>query len=249
MDAVYGFVRVPDEWVDNPGAMTVAERSAKLESYREELLLGLDGVRPGEPALRAFVDTMQAVGMPPDEPLLFLDAMRMDLHFDRYASWEDLCGYMRGSASAVGLMMCEVVGAPPTPTVRSCAMRLGEAMQLTNFLRDVAEDAKRGRVYLPEEDLEAHGVSREDVLARRWSPDFERLMRFEIARARALYGEADPGIPQLPAAMRPAVRIARVLYARILDRLEAQGANPFAGRARTGRWEKLRTVIAEGLRR
>lgn len=249
VDAVYGFVRVPDEWVDNPGSMTVAESAAKLEGYRHELLLGLRGVRPGEPALRAFVDTMRAVGMTEEEPLLFLDAMRMDLQVDRYANWHDLCGYMRGSASAVGLMMCQVVGAPSTRTVRFCAMRLGEAMQLTNFLRDVAEDARRGRVYLPEEDMEAHGVSRDDVLGGRWSTDFERLMRFEIARARRLYEEADPGIPELPSAMRPAVRIARVLYARILDRLEAQGANPFLGRARTSRWEKLCLAAAVGLRR
>jgi phytoene synthase len=247
VDSVYGFVRVPDEWVDNPGGLSPSEQRAKLDGYLCELLRGLEGVAPSEPVLRAFVDTMRSTGMPVDEPLLFLDAMRMDLEVFAYPSYASLRRYVRGCASAVGLMMGHASGAPLTSEVREHAILLGEAMQMTNFLRDVPQDAALGRVYLPEEDLAAHGVSREDVLQGRWSAAFERLMRFEIARARELYARSDAVIATLPRRTRAPVRVARVLYSRILDRLEGQGANPYVRRARTGRLEKLWVAARVGL--
>jgi 15-cis-phytoene synthase len=112
-------------------------------------------------------------------------------------------------------------------------------MQLTNFLRDIAEDAARGRIYLPIEDLESFGVSEEEILAGMVTDRFIRLMKFEIERARALYRIADAGIPYLPSEARLAVTIARVLYARILNRIESIGYDVFQARARTTRSEKV----------
>lgn len=242
-DAVYGFVRVPDEWVDNPGAMLPDERLRLMDEFREELRAGLRGVRPSHPVMRAFVDTCCQVQMDPREPELFLDAMRADVTVARYATYEELRGYMRGSAVAVGLMMCSVLGAARTPEVVAGATALGEAMQMTNFLRDVGEDWQRGRVYLPAEDLHAFGVGEDALLAREVTPGFAALMEFEIDRTRALFAQADPAIELLPESMRFAVKLARVLYSRILDRIEDRGYDVFSGRARTSRMEKLRVAV------
>ena len=236
--ALYGFVRVPDEWVDNPALHGVSDPAEALARYRDALRCGYEGTCPDEPALRAFLDVMRETGMTLDEPLRFLDAMAMDLTTTRYPTYEDLRAYMRGSASAVGVMMCRVFGDTPDAAVPP-AMALGEAMQLTNFLRDVAEDAHRGRVYLPLEDLDRFSVREDEILAGTMTDRFARLAEFEIDRARALYGQSDVGIPMLPPEVQKAVRLARILYSRILDRLEAQSLDPFRARARTGRIEKL----------
>ncbi len=238
VNALYGFVRVPDEWVDNPALYGIEDSAHALRRYRDALVCGYEGTCPDEPALRAFLDVVRETGMTLDEPLLFLDAMAMDLTRTRYATYEDLRGYMRGSASAVGVMMCALFGDTP-PEAIPPAMALGEAMQLTNFLRDVAEDARRGRIYLPLEDLDRFSVPEDEILAGTMSDRFARLAEFQIARARALYRASDAGVPLLPPEVRKAVRLARILYSRILDRIEAQGLDVFAARARTGRIEKI----------
>ncbi len=239
VDAVYGFVRVPDEWVDNPGELSPAERLGLIDDFRSQLDRSARGERVEHPVMRAFGDVLRATAIPLEEPHCFLDAMAADVTVDRYPTYADLEGYMRGSAVAVGLMMCRVTGAPETPAVRLQATALGEAMQMTNFMRDVGEDLRRGRVYLPLEDLDRFGVTEGDLRTGRVTPPFEELMRFEIARTRALYAASDPGIAVLPARMRPAVKTARILYSRILDRIEASGYDVFVRRARTSPLEKL----------
>jgi 15-cis-phytoene synthase len=241
--ALYGFVRVPDEWVDNPAGLSLEQRVNLLRGWRTQLLQGMDGVPPIHPVMRAFCDVVRETGMPLEEPLAFLDAMELDLSIGRYETFGDLRGYMRGSAAAVGIMMCHIVGARMTPQVEKAACSLGEAMQLTNFLRDVGEDVRRSRIYLPLEDLASFDVAERDILSQRITPQFCNLIRFQIARARALYKEADKGIPLLPAESRKAVLLARVLYARILDKIEEREFDVFSGRARTGRLEKVFTAM------
>lgn len=241
--AVYGFVRVPDEWVDNPGTLTVQERLELLAGWRDQLRRGLEGERPEHPAMRAFVDAVREADIPISEAELFLDAMEMDVWKSRYATYEELQTYMRGSAAAVGVMMCFAMEARPDEATLARARALGDAMQMTNFLRDVAEDVDRGRIYLPLEDLQAHGVTEADILAKRFTPRFWELMRFEVCRAKKLYFHSDLGLPRLPRRMRRAVMIARLAYAQILDRIEEQGYDVFRGRARTSKIEKLRCAI------
>lgn len=241
--ALYGFVRVPDEWVDNPDGQSVAAQSARLCEYRSHLLRGLDGVPPDEPVLRAFCDVVRECDMPLQEPLLFLDAMEQDLTVARYDTYADLQGYMRGSAAAVGVMMCSVLGAPQDPETLAGACALGDAMQLTNFLRDIREDLERGRVYLPQEDLASFGLSESDLHRGEVTTAFRALMQFEIARARALYQIADEAIPRLPRDAQKPVRLARILYSRILDRIEAMDYDVFRARARTTKWEKVWTAV------
>lgn len=234
--ALYGFVRVPDEWVDNPSG---EDPCRLLASYRAELQRGLAGARPEHPALRAFCDVAREVGMAHEEPLCFLDAMAMDLSVARYPDYGALERYMRGSAAAVGLMMCDVLRAGDDPAMRASARALGNAMQLTNFLRDVGEDSRRGRIYLPQDELAAFGVGEDEILAGQVTERFVRLAKFQVERARELYAVADRGIPMLPPEARKPVRLARVLYSRILDRIEARGYDVFGGRARTSKVEKL----------
>lgn len=243
VDALYGFVRVPDEWVDNPTS-DLDETAERLARYRQELWAGVNGQAPSEPALRAFCDLVRSGYFAATEGDLFLNAMEQDLTVTRYATYTDLEGYMRGSAASVGLMMAGILGAPDTLEVRQGAVALGNAMQLTNFIRDVAEDAQRGRIYLPMEDLERFSVSENDILEGRYSTEFKALIDFEISRARELYRQADEAIPLIPRPCRLAVALARTLYAQILDRVEAMDGNVFQGRARTSRVEKL-TIAAK----
>jgi phytoene synthase len=237
--AIYGFVRVPDEWVDNPGELSLTDRKQKLDEWRDSLHQGLEGVRPDHPVMRAFVDVVREAQIDVREADLFLDAMEADLDVRRYATYDDLRGYMRASAAAVGLMMCDALGADRREDIREGAIALGEAMQLTNFLRDVGEDSTRGRLYMPLEDLDRFGVTEAQISAGQVTEGWRALMKFEIDRARALYARSDESIPYLPSEMRRAVRLARELYARILDRIESQDYDVFSKRARTTTLEKL----------
>lgn len=244
VDAVYGFVRVPDEWVDNPGSLTRDDQRNNLRVYRRELLQGLQGIRPENGVLRAFVDTMHTAQIPVEEPLVFLDAMEMDLDVMRYPDFDALCDYMRGSAAAVGVMMLYVIEGAATPAKLEAAKTLGNAMQLTNFLRDVGDDARRGRIYLPQDSMARFGVTDEQIMEGRLNEDFRRLMQFEIQRARQLYAESDRGIESLEPRFRRAVLLARLLYAQILDKVEQNGYDVFSRRARTTPVEKARAAAA-----
>jgi phytoene synthase len=197
--------------------------------------------------MRAFVDVLRETNIPVQEAHWFIDAMEMDLCVRRYKTYDELRKYMRGSASAVGVMMTYAMGGPLEADTQERAKALGEAMQLTNFLRDVSEDLERDRVYLPLEDLDRFGVREEDLLDRRFKPQFRELMEFEIARARELYRYSDDGIAKLPEDMRKAVLLARILYSEILDCIEKQGCDVFAKRARTTRLHKINRALQVAL--
>jgi phytoene synthase len=154
---------------------------------------------------------------------------------------------MDGSAAVIGEMMLPILE-PTSPAATPHARDLGDAFQLTNFLRDVDEDLDRDRVYLPLEDVHRFGA--EGALAhRRVTPGFIDLMRFEIERCRRLYASADLGLAMLPPASARCVGAARVLYSRILDRIEAAGYDVFTSRARVPTWQKAATVARVALTR
>lgn len=241
--ALYAFVRIPDEWVDNPGDLTKAEVRELLSDWRTQLQMGMSGQCPKHPAMRAFCDVARLCSIPLSEAECFLDAMEMDLEVPRYATFDELRSYMRGSAAAVGVMMCSVMGAEIDADLLTCASALGEAMQLANFIRDVGEDIERGRIYLPLEDLETFGLSEEDLLNRRMSPCFARLIQFQIKRARELFLLSEPGILRLPKQAQIPVILARVLYAQILDQVERNGYDVYTRRARVSTVGKLRQAL------
>jgi phytoene synthase len=203
-------------------------------SFRTSLVAG----DSDDPVRAAVVDTVTRAAIDPECFDRFFGAMAMDLTTTSYQTWDDLLGYMEGSAAVIGEMMLPVLE-PTSTKARGGARALGLAFQLTNFLRDIDEDLDRGRVYVPQEDLRRYGV---DIDARTVTPQWRAMMAFEIARNRGLYDVADTGIPLLPPASARCVGTARVLYARILDRIEAADYDVFAARVRVPTWRKAATA-------
>ncbi len=240
--ALYAFVRLPDEIVDNSPQETPAE----IAAIKQELLDFLarwktaynDG-NSGDQILDFAAHIFHQRGVPFEYSESFLNAMIQDTEQTRYADYEDLERYMYGSASCVGLMMSHIIGFSE-PEALGYATQLGNAMQLTNFLRDIDEDCQqRGRVYMPQDELKQFGLSDEDIAGQRFSPAFREFMRFQAKRAHGLYDEANKGIKLLNPEGRFAVSSASTLYRAILDKLEAQDFNPFAGRVATSGVEKI----------
>ncbi|GAA0630703.1 phytoene/squalene synthase family protein [Kutzneria viridogrisea] len=235
--ALYGFARLADEVVDEMAAdRGPAERSAELDRLEQQLKRGLAGEPPTHPVLAALVDTIGRYRI--DTVLFedFLSSMRMDLHHTDYASYAELAVYMRGSAEVIGLQLLPVIGTVgPRELAEPHAAAMGEAFQLTNFLRDVAEDLDRGRVYLPADELAAFGVDRELLQwcrDRRGSdPRVRRAIAHLAARARSVYRTAEAGLPLLAPTARPCVATALTLYRGILDQIAAAGHEVFRGRA------------------
>jgi phytoene synthase len=226
--ALYGFARLADEVVDSPGAAPARE----LDELARQLKLALAG-RPEHPVLAALADTVGRYGIEPTLFEEFLASMRMDLHQAEYASYAELRVYMRGSAEVIGLQMLPVLGA--AAGAEPYAAALGEAFQLTNFLRDVAEDLDRGRVYLPADELAAFGVDRALLEWCRSTGRPDRRVRAALAhlaaRTRAVYRHAAAGIPLLAPESRPCVSVAFTLYQGILDELAARSYDVFGRRA------------------
>jgi len=165
--------------------------------------------------------------------------MTMDLTVGSYATWDDLFVYIDGSAAVIGEMMLPILEPTDYDLALPHARDLGVAFQLTNFLRDIGEDLDRGRQYIPLEDSAHFGV---DLTARRVTPGFVELVRFEIDRCRELYVSADRGIALLPDRSAKCVGAARVLYGRILDKIESQGYDVFSSRASVSTREKAAVV-------
>ena len=242
--ALYAFMRYADEIVDNPGVLNLEEQLAGLQDFEAATFAAISGEEVGNPVLRAFANTVRVREVEPESVTVFLESMKMDTDTFRYPTFTDLEGYTYGSAAVVGLMMCRVIGVTDR-TANPHAEALGTAMQLTNFLRDIAEDWKRGRVYLPLEDLESFGYTEDDLAAGVVDERFVELMRFEIQRSRRLYEISDEGMGYIPAGRRYPVMVARNLYAAILERIEAQNYDVYSRRAETSFAGKLR--IAAGV--
>ena len=239
--ALYAFMRYADEIVDNTGNLDLAEQLVALEVFEAQTLAAMAGAPVENPVLRAFADTATACAIEASLVRAFMKSMKMDTGVFRYHTYADLEEYVYGSAAVVGIMMCRVLGVTDG-RADPHAEALGVAMQLTNFLRDIAEDWARGRVYLPLEDLERFGCAEEDLGRGIVDERFIALMRFEVSRARRLYEFADEGMRYIPRGRRYPVVVARELYAAILDRVEAQGYDVFARRAETSLASKLRVA-------
>ena len=235
--AVYALCRLADDIVDEPGATgggRADDTATRLHGFASEFRRVAAGEPTGDAVLAAIGHSVRECGIDDGCFDRFFAAMTRDLTQSTYETWTDLLEYMDGSAAVVGEMMLPVLR-PLSPAALGPARALGLAFQLTNFLRDVGEDLDRGRVYVPQEDLRRFGA---DPAERVVTPGWRELLRYEIARNRELYREADAGIPLLPASSARCVSAARTLYARILDRIEARDYDVFSGRARVPTWHK-----------
>jgi phytoene synthase len=234
--ALYGFCRHADDIVDDLGPVPVDVRAKALADFGDRFFEDLDRGRSDDPVLKAVVHTVRAFDLDPSFFRRFLRSMAMDLTVSAYETWDDLLVYMDGSAAVIGEMMLPILEPDDLDAARPGAMDLGNAFQLTNFLRDVGEDLDRGRVYLPLEDLRRVGA---DPHGRRVTPEWVAAMRFQIDRCRDLYRAADAGIELLPAESAVAIRSARILYSEILGRIEDNHYDVFTERARVPTGRKL----------
>ncbi|WBQ08329.1 phytoene/squalene synthase family protein [Kribbella sp. CA-293567] len=248
--ALYGFARYADDIVDLPPAeATTTDIEAALRVVTDDLFAGLRAGHSPDPILAAVIDTAHRYTITDDLFDDFLASMRMDLFTTHYPDRAALETYTRGSAEVIGLQVLPVLG---TVTSRAeaapAAAALGLAFQLTNFLRDVAEDYERGRVYLPADELGAYDVDTEllgwCVTHRRTEPRVTKALAEQIAITRRIYREAEKGIAMLAPVSRPCVRTAYVLYSEILKRIEAADYDVFSRRARVGTPRKA-TVAAK----
>jgi phytoene synthase len=243
--ALYGFCRHADDIVDDPPSdrtspMPVDVRAKALADFGERFFEDLDAGDSDDLVLKAMVHTVRAFRIDPDCVRRFLASMTMDLTVETYETYDDLLGYMDGSAAVIGEMMLPIL----EPTDRAAvgpARDLGNAFQLTNFLRDVDEDLDRHRTYIPQEDIRRFGAG-SAFATRTATPEFRALMRFEIERTRELYRRSDAGLDLLPERSRRCIRAARVLYAQILDEIEAIDLDVFSARARVPTWRKVTTA-------
>lgn len=216
--ALYGFARYADELVDDLDSPD----PAALVTWSDAFLRDLRRGDSTDPVSRAAIHTARTWDIPADTFEAFLESMRMDITVTDFATYADLEQYMYGSAAVIGLQMLPILepvaGQEDEAAYRARA--LGEAFQLSNFVRDVAEDLKRGRVYLPQEDLDKFGVTRADLAPGPTPQHVVDLLQFEIDRTRRLYAEARPGIDLVHPASRDCLHTAFTLYAGILDAVE-----------------------------
>ena len=243
--ALYGFSRYADDLVD--ADRPAAAREAALRAFAARFEAGLAGEPVTDPILPATLHTIRVFDLDVADFRTFLDSMAMDLTVTGYPRWPDLCRYMAGSAAAIGSMMLPILGTERVPVAeaREAARGLGVAFQLTNFIRDVREDADRGRVYLPAEDLDRFGVPREALSAPVADEAVRALIAFEVARAHELYDAAVPGIELLSRSARPGIRAAAVLYRGILDEVARADFDVLYRRARVPRRRRAAVAARE----
>jgi phytoene synthase len=231
--ALYAMARHADEIVDDlDNSRSADEKRAQLTAWRDQLLDRNIATNPIGPAVR---DTLSRWDIPHAYVEAFLASMRMDLTVTEYASYDDLLVYMYGSAVVIGLGMLPVLEPVISREVAEpYAGDLAVAFQLTNFLRDVGEDLRRGRLYLPKEDLAAFGVTRKDLEDGVVSGRIRQLLAFEIARTRELYRTAALGVRLLHPTSRPCIETALTLYSGILDQIERADYQVLGQRVRVG---------------
>jgi phytoene synthase len=232
MCAIYAFMRYCDDLSDEPGASL-----EPLERWRCALVDALAGKFDAYPAWPAFYDTIERHRIPHEYFFEVIEGVKSDLEPRRFATFDELYRYCYQVASVVGLTIIHVFGfdsAEALPLAEKC----GVAFQLTNILRDIGEDAARGRIYLPKEELERFGVSAADLAAARRTDAIVRLMQFQAARARAYYDESGPLIDLVDKRSRPGLRALITIYSRLLERIVERNYDVFSRRVSLSPAEK-----------
>jgi phytoene synthase len=234
--AIYAFARAVDDVADGP--LPTGEKQARLEALRG----ALDDPAPADAMLIALADARARFDIPREPLSALVDGGLQDTEQTRYASFGELRAYCDKVAGAVGLACLPVYGSSDLERARE----LGLALQLINIVRDVREDWELGRVYLPQDELAAHGVSEEDIAEGRLTPGWRSLMAEQAARARGHLAEGRRLLPSLERRSALCVGTFAGLYETTLDRIEASGFDVFAGQTRLSAPAKL-GVVARGL--
>jgi phytoene synthase len=246
--ALYGFARYADEIVDDlSSTLSEEEKAAELERWGKGVLTDIKTGTSKDHIGRALVDTVQRFAIPIEYFEAFLNSMTMDLTVSQYQTFEDLMEYVYGSASVIGLQMVPILGGD-IAAANNCAQKLGTAFQLANFIRDVSEDLDRGRVYLPIQELQNHGVTSEMLEAKVLTPQIKSALKEQIERVRRLQREATPGIAYLAPESRACIEAASELYCGIVDEVEKIDYEIFKIRAKTSTWRRIKVALPAYLR-
>ncbi|KAA3456087.1 phytoene synthase 2, chloroplastic [Gossypium australe] len=242
--AIYVWCRRTDELVDGPNASHITPRALdRWEKRLDDLFEG----RPYDMLDAALSDTVSKypVDIQPFKDMI--EGMRLDLRKSRYMNFDELYLYCYYVAGTVGLMSVPVMGIAPeskasVESVYNAALALGIANQLTNILRDVGEDARRGRIYLPQDELARFGLSDDDIFRGQVTDKWRNFMKDQIKRARMFFDEAEKGVSELNAASRWPVWASLLLYRQILDAIEENDYNNFSKRAYVGKVKKFASL-------
>jgi phytoene synthase len=224
--ALYAFCREVDDIVDESHDEGVAR--AKLAWWREEIARLFAG-RPQHPVSTALLTPIRNMNLPAEHFLEIIDGMEMDLDYTCYPSFKDLSLYCHRVASIVGLMAAEIFGFQDRQTLRY-AHHLGTAFQLTNILRDVHEDAARGRIYVPLDEIAEFGLTPEDILQQRNSEKMQALLRHQLERAREYYHKAFTALPEIDRFAQRSGLVMAAIYLATLNEIEKDGINIFERR-------------------
>jgi phytoene synthase len=231
--AVWDFCRAVDDAVDEdrPVAPGLPTGRPAIAFWRGELARAFDGGAPSTAQARGLQPFIEMFDLPRGAFDDVIDGVAMDLDTTRYQTFDDLFEYCRRVASAVGLICIRIFGSTGR---RACeyALNLGVALQLTNILRDVKDDVRRGRVYLPLDDLEACGCTVDDLAGGTLTEPVRRLIAFECRRAREFYQRAMEALPPADRKQLIAAEIMRAVYSETLTRIERSGHDVFTARAR-----------------
>lgn len=242
--ALYSFCRYADNIVDNPRSRADAELFEEVASVSRELQIAYRRGESEHPVLKSFIEVVKRRSIPIEYALDLLDGVKMDLLKNRYETFAELYEFAYRVAGVVGLMMTYVLGFSHKDAL-IYAEKLGIAMQLTNILRDIREDKNMHRIYLPLKDFREFGITEEDIINERFSPNMYRFMKFQVERAHRYFDEAQPGIALLDQDSRFAITSASRIYRGILSRIEHNGYNPYLGRAFVSQGKKFGILVNE----
>lgn len=242
--AIYALCRYLDDLVDEAEdllieqELEVSDIQKRLYYWKTHLRDTYNGVKHDHPVLLAFSDVLKRYDISIELPFMLMEGVASDLVKFRYKNFAELYDYSYKVASVVGLMTSEVFGYRDKVAL-DYAVDLGVAMQLTNILRDVAEDLDKGRIYLPQNEMKEFGVNEDDLFDKVYTPQFLDFMKFQVERAREYYNSADIGIPLLNTDSQLPVYLARYNYSRILDRIQDSNYRVFEGRTYLNYTEKI----------
>lgn len=240
--AAYAFSRRADDSVDEGGP--AERRVAAVAGLRRDLDACVAGTAPaGDPVLVALSDTLRRFSIPRRHLDALIDGVEMDITIDRYADFPALKRYCDRVAGAVGLVSLHIFGFRD-PAAPGHAADLGVALQIVNIMRDVAEDAARGRIYLPADEMAAYGVTEDDLVAGRATPGFRALMARQGERAREYFAGGERLLPLLDRRSRMCVAMLAGLYREILGEIEARDHDVLSGRVSLSAPRKLRLMAS-----
>jgi len=236
--AIYAFCRQTDDLVDDNEGNPRLQKML-VRDWRKRLRAAYASNISDDPVLAPFVYVMKKYSIPLRYPLQLIKGVSMDITKKEYSTFAELRHYCYHVASVVGIMLMYVFGAGNLHRLKQCAVNLGIAMQLTNILRDVGEDARMGRVYFPKDELARFGLGITDILSLRKTENLIRFLKFQVARARGYYSQAMEGLGTMHREARTVILMSFTLYREILRVIEENGYEVYTRRAYVAFYRKV----------